>query len=61
MKYFFLIVFIIFAKIDIKTKKNKRNYLNFVLYYQIIRIAYFCVKTEDFFIIAFHGSFIPKD
>ena len=44
--FFFLILFIILAKIDIKTKKNKRNYFNFVLYYQIIRIAYFCVKTE---------------
>ena len=34
------------CEIDTKTKKNKINYLNFVLYYQIIRIAYFCVKTE---------------
>ena len=32
--------------LNIKTKKNKRNYFNFVLYYQIIRIAYFCVKLE---------------
>ena len=40
-------LFIILAKNDIKTKENKRNYSNFVLYYQIIRIAYLCVKTEN--------------
>ena len=33
-------------KIDIKTKKNKRNYINFVLCHQIIRMVCFCVKTE---------------
>ena len=36
----------IFAKIDIKTKKNKINYFNFVLCYQITRIAYLCIQPE---------------
>ena len=48
-------------KIDIKTKKNKINSFNFVLYYQIIRMAYVCIKTEKRnHFIAFHVSFIPK-
>ena len=34
-------------KMHIKTKKNKINYFNFVLYYQIIKKIYFCVKTEN--------------
>ena len=44
-----MIIFFFFfggGKFDIKTKKNKRNYFNFVLCYEIIRIAYFCFKTE---------------
>ena len=57
--YIFLL-FIILAKNDIKTKKNKRNCFNFVLYYQIIRISYFCVKTDKSTILLhFNGSFIP--
>ena len=43
--FFLLILFIILAKNWYKTKKNKRNCFNFVLYYQIIRIIYFCVKN----------------
>ena len=62
MKYFFLILFVIFG--FKKTKKNKINYFNFVLYYEIIRLVYLCLKTDFFlfFFIAFHGSFfIQKD
>ena len=44
--FFFLILFIMLGENWYKTKKNKRNYFNFVLYFQIIRIVYFCVKTE---------------
>ena len=36
------------AKIDIKKKKKKKNQIsNLFLYYQIIKIAYFCVNTEE--------------
>ena len=45
--FFFYFIYNFGIKIDIKTKKNKRNYFNFVLYYQIIRIVYVCVKTEE--------------
>ena len=59
----FLILFIILAKTDIKTKKNKINYFNFVLYHQIIRMAYFCVKTDFFlfFILHFMEVLYQKD
>ena len=36
-----MLLIILFTKHWYETKKNRRNYLNFVLYYQIIRIAYF--------------------
>ena len=42
----FRIFFYFGKKIEIKTKRNKKNYFNFVLCYEIIRIVYFCVKTE---------------
>ena len=59
--FFFLFYLSFWQIIDIKTKKNKINYFNFLLYYQIVRIVYLCVKTENkFFFIAFQGSFIPK-
>ena len=47
LEWFFLFFFIynIWKKLH-NNIKNKTNYFNFVLYYQIIRIAYFCVKTE---------------
>ena len=44
--FFFVFFFYFGKKIEIKTKRNKKNYFNFVLCYEIIRIFYSCVKTE---------------
>ena len=43
--YFFLILFIIFKKKNYKPAK-KNEIFNYVMYYEIIRIAYFGIKTE---------------
>ena len=61
MKYFFIIYVYNFGKnIYIKAKKNNRNYFNFVLYYQLIRIDFcVCKDWKNKIFIAFHGSFIP--
>ena len=61
IKYVYLILCIILVKIYMKAKKNKINYFKFVLYYGIIRNAYFVWKNDKRNnLIAFHGSFIPK-
>ena len=60
IKYMFHILFIILAKIWYKTKKNKINYFNFVLYYQIIRIVYFCLKTENYLFYYISWKFYTK-